>query len=100
MPLTGFDFHERRGTVRSSELAEAWRPYIETTIDAFGVQKCMFESNFPEDRRSSSYGRLWNAFKRIASTATSTEKDALFRRSEEHTSELQSLMRTSYAVFG
>src|SRR3546814_10144239 len=31
MPLTGFDFHERRETVRSSELAEAWRPYIETT---------------------------------------------------------------------
>src|SRR3546814_5064233 len=26
--------------------------------------------------------------------------DALIKRSEEHTSELQSLMRTSYAVFG
>lgn len=79
MPLIGFDFHERRETVNSAELAEAWRPYVETTIDAFGVQRCMFESNFPEDRRSCSYGRLWNSFKRLTMSATPSEKDALFR---------------------
>src|SRR3546814_6967813 len=34
-----------------------------------------------------------------AVVAASGGKAAYFRRSEEHTSELQSLMRTSYAVF-
>src|SRR3546814_15279994 len=35
----------------------------------------------------------------ISSIATERQRDARFRRSEEHTSELQSLMRISYAVF-
>lgn len=78
MPLAGFDFHERPGAVTSEELATAWRPYIETGIEAFGVQRCMFESNFPEDKRSCTYGRLWNAFKRITTQASTVEKRALF----------------------
>lgn len=89
MPLIGFDFHERREKVRSSELAEAWRPYIEAVIEAFGVQNCMFESNFPEDRRSCSYGQLWNAFKRITSGASPDEKGALFRETAVKTYRLQ-----------
>ena len=36
----------------SRELAQAWRPYIETCIDAFGAERGMFESNFPVDKRS------------------------------------------------
>ena len=31
-------------------LAAAWRPYVETCIEAFGAERCMFESNFPVDR--------------------------------------------------
>ena len=38
----------------------------------------MFESNFPVDKVSCSYGILWNAFKRIGARYCATEPDALF----------------------
>jgi predicted TIM-barrel fold metal-dependent hydrolase len=64
----------------SSEiLAEEWRPTIETCIEAFGPERAMFESNFPPDRDSGTYGATWNAFKIIAKACSADEKDALFR---------------------
>ena len=36
----------------SAQLAAEWRPYIETCIEAFGVNRCMFESSFPVDMGS------------------------------------------------
>jgi L-fuconolactonase len=62
----------------SSQLAEEWRPYIETCIEAFGAKRCMFESNFPVDMGACSYATLWNAFKRIAAGASAEEKAQLF----------------------
>jgi len=79
MPICGFDFHKRDKPATSEELAAAWKPYIETCIEAFGPERCMFESNFPVDRASCDYVRLWNAFKRIAAGASASEKALLFR---------------------
>ena len=62
----------------SEQLAKEWGPYIETCIEAFGPDRCMFESNFPVDMGSCSYATLWNAFKHIAKGASATEKTALF----------------------
>ena len=62
----------------SEQLAEEWRPYVETCIEAFGPERCMFESNFPVDMGSCSYATLWNAFKRIAAGYSADEKTALF----------------------
>jgi L-fuconolactonase len=62
----------------SATLAAEWRPYIETCIEAFTPQRCMFESNFPPDNASGTYGALWNAFKRIAADYSEDEKTALF----------------------
>lgn len=62
----------------SEELAEMWRPYIETCIEAFGPDRAMFESNYPVDRWAASYPVLWNAFKRLAAGASADEKRALF----------------------
>ena len=62
----------------SETLAEQWRPYIETCIEAFGPDRAMFESNYPVDRWGASYQVLWNAFKRLASGASPEEKAALF----------------------
>jgi len=59
-------------------LAREWRPYIETCIEAFGVARCMFESNYPADRGAGSYRTLWNAFKRLTAGASRDEKAALF----------------------
>ena len=78
MRLLGFDFHERPVPPSSEELAAAWRPYIETCIEAFGPQRCMFESNFPPDKGQCSYQVIFNAFKRIAMGCSEAEKTALF----------------------
>ena len=78
MRLFGFGFHEQAMPPSSETLAKAWRPYIDTCIDAFGPERAMFESNFPVDKGSCSYHVLWNAFKRIAAQYTAAEKAALF----------------------
>ncbi|HEY3848925.1 MAG TPA: amidohydrolase family protein [Acetobacteraceae bacterium] len=74
----GFDFHERDVPPSSEELASAWRQYVEPCIEAFGVNRCMFESNFPPDKQSCGYTELWNAFKRITANASASEKTALY----------------------
>jgi L-fuconolactonase len=74
----GFDFHERDVPPSSEDLAAAWRQYIEPCIEAFGVNRCMFESNFPPDKQSGGYTELWNAFKRITAGTTAMEKTALY----------------------
>ena len=68
------------GPASSEELAARWRPYVETCIEAFTPQRCMFESNFPPDKATASYGATWNAFKRITRDYAEDEKDHLFRR--------------------
>jgi len=80
MRLLGYDFHERPKPPSSEEAAAAWRPYIETCIEAFGPQRCMFESNFPPDKGQCSYLVIFNAFKRIAAQFSEPEKTALFCR--------------------
>ena len=62
----------------SEKLADGWRPYIETCIEAFGAGRCMFESNFPVDKGSYGYAAYWNACKRLAKGASATEKADLF----------------------
>lgn len=62
----------------SEEVAEAWRPWIETCIEQFGADRSMFESNFPVQKRWCSYQVVWNAFKRLAAGASADEKAALF----------------------
>lgn len=62
----------------SKALAQMWKPYIETCIDAFGAHRAMFESNYPVDRWGASYPVLWNAFKRITASYSAEEKEALY----------------------
>ena len=78
MRINGFRFHHRERPPSSLELAEAWRPYVETCIEAFGPSRAMFESNFPVDKISGSYASYWNAFKRLCAGASVEEKAALF----------------------
>ncbi len=78
MRLLGYDFHERPKPPSSEQAAAAWRPYIETCIEAFGPDRAMFESNFPPDKGQCSYQVIFNAFKRIAAQYSEAEKTALF----------------------
>ena len=78
MLCCGWDFHRRDVPPSSEELAAAWRPYVETCIEAFGARRCMMESNFPVDKQSCGYGVLWNALKRITQGCSAAEKAALY----------------------
>jgi len=79
MAICGFGFHHQDPRPGSDVLADAWRPYLETCIEAFGVDRGMFESNFPVDGASCDYATLWNALKRVAAGCSADEKAALFK---------------------
>ena len=78
MVMNGFGWHERPAPPSSQELAEATRHYYEFTIEKFGTDRCMFESNFPVDMESCSYTVLWNSFKRLTAGCSAAEKALLF----------------------
>lgn len=78
MLMAGFDFQDRDLPPTSDELAQAWGPYMNACIEIFGPDRCMFESNFPVDKGTTSYVVLWNAFKKIAAGYSSDEMHALF----------------------
>ena len=79
MPLSGFGWEKRERPATSDEFVEAQQPYYLYTIEQFGPERCMFESNFPVDKQSLSYRTLWNAFKKIAAGFSPDEKAAMFR---------------------
>jgi len=56
------------------------RPYVTTTLTLFGLDRCMFASNFPVDKKFSDIGKIWNAFEEICDDMGLSEKDktALF----------------------
>ena len=83
MNVNGFGFHHAVLPPSSGEMAMVWRPYIETAIELFGADRCMFESNFPVDKGMCAYPTLWNAFKRIAAGCSDDEKAALFHRTAQ-----------------
>ena len=78
LPLCGFESFMANPPASSATLANEWRPYVHTCIEAFGTHRCMFESDFPVDAGTCSYAVLWNAFKRLAAGASQREKTALF----------------------
>jgi len=83
MIVNAFDFHLAPLPPSSGELANAWQPHVETCIENFGANRCMFESNFPVDKASYGYGLAWNAFKRLTRDVSKDERIALFSGTAE-----------------
>jgi L-fuconolactonase len=75
----GFDFYKRKSPPNSAEIATHWAPYVETCLNAFGVSRCMFASNYPVDKQSCSYTTLWNACKLLTTSMSTDERSQLFR---------------------
>jgi L-fuconolactonase len=84
MPIWGFGFEEREDNVGYRELADCWRPFVESAIELFGSNRCMMESNFPPDGRSCGFSPLWNALKHIVAGASDAEKSDLFHATAAH----------------
>ena len=78
MPDNGYGWHLRDRPATSEEIVEAHARWYHHTIECFGPDRCMFESNVPVDRFSVSYRVLWNALKSVAARYTAEERDQLF----------------------
>lgn len=79
MPDNGFGWNNDASPPTSDDVVRAQAPWYEHTIECFGPDRCMFESNFPVDRFSLSYHVFWNAAKKFVSSYSEPEKDAMFR---------------------
>lgn len=78
MPDNGYGWHERDRPASSDELVEAHARWYHHTIECFGPERCMLESNFPVDRFSVSYRVLWNALKKIVADFSPADRDQMF----------------------
>ena len=70
--ISGLGMFDRNWTV------DTIQPFVLQTIEAFGVERCMFGSNFPVDGMMSSYSRLWAAYSQITDSFSENERSALF----------------------
>ena len=70
--LSGLAMFDHHWTV------ESFRPLVLEAIDYFGLQRCMFASNFPIDRLHSSYTALWRAYAQIVSNMDARDQENLF----------------------
>lgn len=92
MPMFGFRWDKQDCPPTSEELAAPWQAPMQFAIEQFGPARCMFESNFPVDKRGTSYVVLWNAFKRIARNYSADEKRDLFHNTAARAYRISSLV--------
>lgn len=83
MPVNGFGWHKEPKPPTSDQLAAITKRYYMHMIEHFGVDRCMFESNFPVDKASCSYAVLWNSFKKMTADFSIQERAALFKDTAE-----------------
>jgi L-fuconolactonase len=78
MMIVGHGWHERATPPTSDEMVAAAGPYITESIELFGTERGMFESNYPAERNSAGFGPLWNFFKKMTRGASAEEKARLY----------------------
>ncbi len=78
MTLCGFQFQKRETPASLNEVLDAIGPHIEYALNTFGVDRCMFASNFPMDKVSTNYERLYDAYFKIVENYTTDDQQKLF----------------------
>ena len=75
-----YHMHQAAAPWGSDAFLEKLLPRYQYALEAFGPERCMFESNFPVDKDCISYRTLWNLFKKIANELglSETEKTNVF----------------------
>jgi predicted TIM-barrel fold metal-dependent hydrolase len=71
------------GMIDHNWTPESIRPYVLETIHCFGIDRCMFASNFPVDSLFSTYSNLWRAYDAVVAGLSETEKQKLFQTNAE-----------------
>jgi L-fuconolactonase len=62
---------------------EALAPWIEYAIEAFGVDRCMFASNFPVDSMYGTFDDLYSTFSTVTAGLSSESRQKLFASNAE-----------------
>jgi predicted TIM-barrel fold metal-dependent hydrolase len=57
---------------------DAFAPWLEYAIDAFGVDRCMFASNFPVDSMYGTFDDLYSTFSDVTAGLDSESREKLF----------------------
>ena len=78
MPIVGWGLHERTAPPSVDEVVERIGPMVEHALDCFGVERCMFASNFPMDKVSLPWTTLYAAYAQIVQGRPEAERRALF----------------------
>jgi predicted TIM-barrel fold metal-dependent hydrolase len=66
-----------------SMTADALRPWIEHCLASFGVDRCLFASNFPVDAMHGTYDDLYSGFSEVTSDLDAGARDQLFAANAE-----------------
>ena len=67
------------GSMSAGDLA----PWLEYAIEAFGVERCMFASNFPVDSMYGTFDDLYGAFSQVTAGLDAASRDRLFAGNAE-----------------
>ena len=62
---------------------ESIRPWVETCLESFGIDRCMFASNWPVDSLFSDYEEVIRSYFDIVKDLSFDECDKLFRKNSE-----------------
>lgn len=62
---------------------DSTRIFVEKTIQIFGIERCMFASNFPVDKIFNTFDTYWNSFKEITKNYSENDKKLLFSSNAE-----------------
>lgn len=62
---------------------EVLRPWIEHCLEVFGVDRCMFASNFPVDGMHGTFDELYSAYDAVTSDLGAEARDKLFASNAE-----------------
>jgi predicted TIM-barrel fold metal-dependent hydrolase len=63
--------------------ADAFAPWLEPAIEAFGVDRCFVASNFPVDGMHGTLDELWSAFDAATAGLDAASRDKLFATNAE-----------------
>lgn len=77
MKISGLGMSEPRWTM------ESIRPWVQGALEAFGTDRCVFGTNWPVDRLSSSYTDLVDAYAGLIEDLGEAEQTALFSGNAE-----------------
>jgi L-fuconolactonase len=63
--------------------ADAFAPWLEHAIEVFGVDRCMFASNFPVDGMHGTFDELYSAYTAVTAGLDDEARHKLFAANAE-----------------